>query len=156
MAMEQRDGGAPEYGRVVIRLISRLERQRRRYVNGALDGSGLQGPMFMYLMTLSRHPGSSQDFLAEHFDVDKSNVARIARRLEDRDYITRTPLPEDRRQYALYLTEKGEALLPDIRRLLSEWSAIVTDGMNDDERQQAVSLLQRMMDNAAAARKKGA
>lgn len=137
------------FGRKIIRLISNLERKRRRYINEGLREYGLQGAMFMYLTTLEIHPGSSQDFIAEHLGIDKSNVARTARKLEDAGYIRRELSPTDRRQYCMYLTEEGKGLLPVIFNRLHSWTELVAGNLDENERMLAVDLLDRMMENAS-------
>lgn len=139
---------AHAFGRKIIRLISNLERKRRRYINDGLREYGLQGSMFLYLTTLDTHPGSSQDFIAEHLGIDKSNVARTARKLEDNGYILRELSPTDRRQYCMYLTDKGKELLPVIFNRLHSWTEAVAGNLNDEERRTAIDLLERMMDNS--------
>lgn len=138
-----------EFGRKITRLISHLERKRRRYINEGLRPLGLQGAMFMYILTLDIFPGSSQDFIAEHLGIDKSNVARTARKLEDAGLIRRQLSEEDRRQYCMYLTEAGQELLPVIQQRLRSWTDLVASDLDENERQIAVDLLSRMMENAS-------
>ncbi len=138
-----------EFGRKITRLISNLERKRRRYINEGLRSQGLQGAMFMYILTLDVHPGSSQDFISEHLGIDKSNVARTARKLEDAGYISRELSPIDRRQYCMHLTEDGKALLPVIKKRLYDWTTLVACDITNEERSLAVDVLERMLKNAS-------
>lgn len=137
----------PNYGHEIIRLFSFLERRRRRYMNEGLRDYGLHGTMFMYIVTLDSYPGSSQDFLSEHLCIDKSNVARAAKKLEAEGYIIRETSNIDRRQYCMYLTEKGRSLLPVIRQLLDEWSLKASDGLTAEDKKATALILAQMLFN---------
>ena len=115
-----------DFTRNIVRYISRLERQRRHYLDEHLQHYNLHGTMFLIILFLDRNPGASQDNLCEYLLIDKSGVARKCRRLEDLGYIKREQSPEDKRQNSLFLTENGQKLLPVIRELLSNWREIVT------------------------------
>ena len=131
----------------IARYLRRLERERRRYMDAALVPLGLKGDMFMVLLTLSRHPGASQDMLAEHLMLDRGNMAKMAERLEKAGYISREPVEENRRQYAINLTEKGMEADDFIRAALKKWQSEITEGLSADEKEQLRLVLGRMLDN---------
>ena len=138
-----------EFSRDIIKYISRLERQRRRYINEHLRARKLHDSMFMAILSLGREPGTSQDYLCEVLCIDKSNIARLCRQMEDLGYIRREQSQEDRRQNKLYLTDNGGELLLEIRGLLLQWRAAVTDGMDERENKELLRLLEHMMHNIA-------
>ena len=63
--------------------------------------------------------------LAKQLACDNSNVTWITDRLEERDLVTRTPAPHDRRVRLLVLTEKGRALREEISQRLAEPPAAI-------------------------------
>lgn len=138
-----------EFTRNIVKHITRLERQRRHYLDEHLRDFKLCGSMFMIILFLDRHPGSSQDNLSEYLLVDKSGVARKCSRLEVLGYIRREQSQDNRRQNKLFLTENGLELLPVIRSLLSEWREIVTKDMNEHEQKELLRLLELMEKNAS-------
>ena len=115
-----------DIARTISRLVLQLYRQRRNYLNAKLADTGLKSPMYMLLTALDHFPGSSQDFMAQHIGMDKSGIARAAYELEKLGYIRREIDGDNRRQYCMYLTEKGKELLPVIRGHLSEWGRMLT------------------------------
>ncbi len=131
----------------IQRYISRLERQRRRYLDEHLRDKKLYGSMFMVILYLEREPGSNQDDLVAFLGIDKSGVTRICRKLEDLDYIHREQSQQDRRQNKLYLTQSGNELLPLIRTLLQSWRDTVTAGMDEHDQKDLLRLLGHMMNN---------
>jgi len=138
-----------EFSRRIIRVISRLNRLRKRFMNERLRAYGLSGPLYLFLITLDRTPGASQDYLAERFYMDKGNVARGVKRLLELGYIRRETDKNDRRQKNLYLTESGKELLPIIYSLLMQWSTTMSENFDDKERDMVVELLERMLDNCS-------
>lgn len=137
-----------DFTRDILRYITRLEQQRRRYLNEHLREKKLHGSMFMVLMFLEKEPGASQDDLSTFLGIDKSGVARICCKLEDLCYIRRERSRDDRRQNKLYLDESGRDLLPIIRSLLQHWRKTVTAGMDEHDQKELLKQLERMMDNA--------
>ena len=138
-----------EFSRNLGRTISHLNRLRRRFMNDHLRQYELSGSHYMFLVTLYKHPGSSQDYLAERFYMDKGNVARSTKRLEELGYIRRETDPNDKRQNNLYLTDKGEAIVPYIYELLRKWSRIMAADLTLDECFKALELLDRMLENSS-------
>lgn len=146
--MEGKPNNKAELGRSLGYMMSQLEKRRRRYMDEKLREYNFRGPMYLFLLSLDHNPGSSQDFLVEHFYMDKGNVARLSRYLEESGYIRRDIHPDDKRQYKLFLTDKGQAMLPIIRSHIHAWSQSLTEGMSDSEKDMAVALLNRMLENA--------
>lgn len=137
-----------EFSRNIIKHITRLERKKRHYLDENLRDFKLHGAMFMIILYLDRHPGSSQDILSVYLLVDKSGVARKCSRLEELGYIKREQSQDNKRQNELYLTESGQALLTVIRSLLSQWREIVTKDMTEHEQKELLRLLELMEKNS--------
>ena len=72
--------------------------------------------------------------LAKALSCDNSNVTWITDRLEERDLVTRTPAPHDRRVRLLVLTEKGRALREEISQRLAEPPPPIADLSSEDQR----------------------
>lgn len=136
-----------EFTHDIVRCISRLERQRRRYMDEHLRDRKVYGSMFMIVLFLDRNPGSSQDDLCDFLGIDKSGVARKCRELEDFGYIRREQSQKNRRKNKLFLSENGQELLLVIRELLSQWHGILVKGMDEHDQKELLKLLERMMEN---------
>lgn len=133
--------------RVLVNCISHLERHRRKFVNERLKEYDLRGSMFLALLFLNRHPGSSQDTLCNELLIDKGNAARLCRQLEEAGYIRREQSPEDRRQNMLFLTDYGKEHIPIIRGYIQQWRNTASSGMTEDELETLANLLLRMKEN---------
>lgn len=106
--------------------------------------------MHIVLLGVRRHPGISQEFLAELYYIDKASVARCARRLEELSFLRREISPLDRRVYELTLTPLGEELAGKIQCHSDAWSRQLAAGFTDEERATALALLSRMSENSDA------
>lgn len=71
----------------------------------------LTGPQFAVLTAVDAYPGVEQGSLARAVALDRSTMASIVRRLEDRGLIVRVTPPEDGRKRLLHLTEEGTTSL---------------------------------------------
>lgn len=131
-------------------FIIRINRTRRRFLSRYLKEFGLSWPMHIVLHGIRRYPGRCQEFLSDYCFIDKTVVARYARKLELLSYIRREVAPEDRRLYKLYLTPAGEKCAESIQRHSDEWSRQLAAGFTDGERRAALALLSRMSGNINA------
>lgn len=71
----------------------------------------LTGPQYAVLTTIDAHPSRDQGSLAHTVSLDRSTMADVCRRLEDRGLIARTTAPADGRRKLLELTEEGRVAL---------------------------------------------
>ena len=126
------------------RTLTFLYRSRAKYMGERLRDYGFAGAMFMILLHVDRHPGVSQDRIANHLYIDKCNVARRTKKLEALGYLYRETNQNDRRQNNLYLTEKGRELVPIIRSYMGQWGREITAGLTDEERATLIGLLTKM------------
>lgn len=92
----------------------------------------LTGPQFAVLTAVNAYPGAEQGSLASSVALDRSTMASIVRRLEDRGLITRETPPEDGRKRLLYLTETGRATLRDADRRARELDVLLMKGYEAD------------------------
>lgn len=100
--------------------------------------------MYLILLHIERHPGTTQDNIANHMFIDKCNVARRTKKLETLGYLYRETDRTDRRQNNLYLTEKGQELVPVIRSYMSQWGRSITATLSDQECATLIALLTKM------------
>ena len=80
----------------------------------------LTGPQYAVLVTVDTHPQLDQGSLAHTVALDRSTMADVCRRLEDRGLIERTPAPADGRRKLLGLTDDGRQALARVHGLVAE------------------------------------
>lgn len=141
------EGG--RFPRELGRALTFLMRSRKKFMTESLKEYDFAGAMYMILLHVDRHPGSSQDGIANHMYLDKCTVARRTKKLEELGFLYRETDQADRRQNKLYLTGKGQALAPVIRTRLSQWADQVTAGLSQEEKTTLLLLLTKMTEKKA-------
>lgn len=139
------EAGAAQFTRELGRALTCLFRGRRQFMDEKLKEHEFAGIMYMILLHVDRHPGTSQDSVAAHLYLDKCSVARRAKKLEELGFLYRETDQTDRRQNKLSLTDKGRALAPVIREYLGQWGSQVTAELTDEEKAELIRLLMKMM-----------
>jgi DNA-binding MarR family transcriptional regulator len=99
------------------------------------------------LVRLEKNEGVSQARLAELAEVDPMTMVRILDRMEAEGLLERRPDPADRRARCLYLTAKAKPILGEIWRLSDEIRAEIFAGVSQAEREQFMTVLQRLYAN---------
>lgn len=132
------------FTRELGRALTFLYRSRKKFMTESLKEYDFTGAMYLILLHAGRHPGASQDSIASHLYLDKCTVARRTKRLEELGCLYRETDQADRRQNKLYLTDKGQALLPVIRNYLGQWGENVTAELTPEEKTTLLRLLTKM------------
>ena len=91
------------------------------------------------LVTVDAHPRLDQGSLAHTVSLDRSTMADVCRRLEERGLIDRAPAPADGRRKLLDLTDDGREALHRVRQrvaaldgeLMAEYPADVAQLLSD-------------------------
>lgn len=129
-------------------LVSVIHRTHHIFIDEQMKRFGLSSGQLFTLIHLAHEQGITQDTLVRRFRVDKGTVARAVRRLEDAGYISRTVDHENRRAVRIFLTERGEDIVPEIIRIDREWEEAVFAGLADEERRQAEAILRTIAHNS--------
>lgn len=109
-----------------------------------LSALGLAPPHAGILRILAASPALSQRALAERLDTPPSRLVALLDELEERGLLARRDDPEDRRSYALHLSEKGRQALEQVGRVAREHQDALCAGLTAPERDQLASLLLRI------------
>jgi DNA-binding MarR family transcriptional regulator len=107
---------------------------------------GLTPPHVGILGAIDRSEGLSQQALCERLRVMPSRLVTLVDELEQRELVERRDKPDDRRTYALHLTEKGRGTLKEIGRVAREHQDALCAALTERERQQLATLLGRIAD----------
>jgi DNA-binding MarR family transcriptional regulator len=113
-------------------LLQRVVFSQRPRWMAVIREYDLVPPHWIALQTLDEPKPMGE--LAKLLACDSSNVTWITDRLEERDLVTRTPAPHDRRVRLLVLTERGRALREEISQRLAEPPPPIADLSSEDQR----------------------
>ncbi len=138
------------------RLIYILDRFADRYARIVLGPHGIGKEQLFYLGSLIYEgDGITQEQLATRLFVDKSSAARMVAALEKRGLLERHRVQGNARAYRVLVTPAGRHLWTSLLDDLWRWQEVLTVGFTAAEREQAISLLQRMAENAEQACRRG-
>ena len=99
-------------------VVSRLAWE---YAREKMDTDGLSNVQSKGCIAIYNDPGLSQDDVARVLGMDKSSIAKLIAKLMDGKYVTRQTNPQDRREYKLYLDERGEKATLELVSYLNEF-----------------------------------
>jgi DNA-binding MarR family transcriptional regulator len=112
-----------------------------------LEPLGLEPRQFALLRYVAAAEGHSQQELGAVLQVPASRMVALLDEMEERGLLERRAHPTDRRAKALYLTPGGSKTLTQAMEAAAAFEGEVTAGLGADEREELVSLLQRLAAN---------
>ena len=118
-------------------------------MNKELEPYKLGGERYIFLKILYGHDGVNQEELSNLLNIDKATTARAIKKLEKDGYVIKKVLPENRREYKIYLTKKAIDIKPIIDDVLYSWTHILLQKISEEEREQVQQILKKMAHNAA-------
>ena len=131
-----------------MKMLNNISRSQAVYRHNKISAADMQAGQYAFALAICREPGRSQEEIARELCLNKSTVARNLNSLEENGYITRTPLPNDKRQFSVYPTDKMLSLLPEIKQVSLEWMALLSEGIPQEELDIFDSVLERMQARA--------
>ncbi len=96
------------------------------------------------LAIVQANPGINQGGVGKALGIKRANMVSLINELVQRGAIGRTETPQDRRAFALKLTEEGEALLADCLARIAEHEQRLLWRLTALEQQLLVDLLSRI------------
>ncbi|MBC2278975.1 MarR family transcriptional regulator [Listeria welshimeri] len=139
----------------LTKAIAIIHRSESTFKNKKLLKTGLNIGQLRYLWTLYKEDGISQESMAKRFMVDKASVTRHIKRLEELGMIRREMDAKDRRIQRIFVTDTGHQMRDLIEEVTKEWSARLTEGFSEKEKDDLMHLIGRLSDNAIVAMEGG-
>lgn len=132
----------------IMRKVNILSRAESVYRNDRLNGTALNACHHGYILAVIHNPGMTQDELARHLCINKSNVTRQLAHLEEHGYVERRPDTADRRSMRVFPTEKAEAVYPEVADIVKRWDAFLKSAFTEEEAALLDGLLERAAERA--------
>ncbi len=130
------------------RMISCLYRHTQMYFDRQLKTLSIGYGSMAFLMVLYRLDGIRQEEISQKLHIDKATTTRAIQKLVKAGYVVREPDSTDRRANRIFLTEKGVALKPKLRKMSDDWTRRLTAGFTEAEKNQIFVLLGKLAGNA--------
>lgn len=122
-------------------LLAQLGHHAAERFSERIASLELTPPQAGILRAIAAAPGRSQQALSSQLQLLPSRVVTFIDELEDRGCVERRPNPDDRRQYALYLTAAGKELMQKLSRLARQHEHALTSGLDESQQAQLRELL---------------
>ena len=132
----------------IMRSMNIIARCAAIYRTQQIELDGLMGVHHSYILVIVNHPGLSQDRLAKHLCLNKSNVTRHLAGLEKLGYVERRASEADKREMLVYPTQKMLDIYPEVLRVTREWNALVSEGFTEEELECFGRLIEKMLDRS--------
>tara|TARA_R110001583_G_scaffold49694_3_gene155527 strand:- start:1788 stop:2234 length:447 start_codon:yes stop_codon:yes gene_type:complete len=126
----------------------RLRRTQLMFFNRfaeACTDLGISPGLFGVLVLVSRNPGRTQTAIAQALGNDRSAMVAAVDKLEKMDLVERRPSLNDRRSYALYLTEHGETFYQTIENRVREHEQGLESLLEPGEKDLLIDMLARLV-----------
>ena len=128
-------------------LIADVSRLLRRDFDRRVRGLALTQVQWRAIAHLIRNEGINQAALADQLDVAPITLGRLIDRLETAGWVRREPDPRDRRACRLYLTEKANPILDEMRTHARDVLEGAMSGVPSAARRQFVETLELIKQN---------
>lgn len=116
-------------------LVSKTSQKFKLELNRKLKKSGLDvsSDQWTVLMFLSDNNGPTQTDLAQKLYKDRANLTRILDLMEKNQLVERQRSSTDRREYNVFITEKGKSLIPELKLIGDSVMEKALKGANAEE-----------------------
>ena len=131
-----------------MKMLNNISRSQAVFRQSKISADDLHSSHYSFTLAICSKPGRSQEDLARELCLNKSTVARAINCLEEKGYIKRQALPNDKRQFSVYPTDKMLTVLPEIKEASREWMTLLSEGIDEKELEIFHSVLDRMQTRA--------
>ncbi len=118
----------------IMRSINIISRCGTMYRAEHLDDAELTALHHAYVLSICNHLGISQENLARHICLNKSNVTRTLAYLEEHGFVERRQSETDKRVTLVYPTEKMLHMYPQIKSIADDWNVYLSADLTEEER----------------------
>ncbi len=130
------------------KMIAILHRRAHAYFEPKLAVYNLGRGTPHFLIAIARMGTATPHELSRDLHIDRANTTRAIQKLLDRGLVKKESCPTDARTFRLSLTEKGEEIVPEIKKILIGWMEKLTEGFSEKEIEMTQTLMEKLIANA--------
>ncbi|MFD0774202.1 MarR family winged helix-turn-helix transcriptional regulator [Streptomonospora algeriensis] len=125
------------------RALNKMSKLYREVKSRKLADLGLHPGQDVLLWLLAQQEdGMTVSQLAARLGIEPPTATRTLARLEKRELFRREPVPTDRRQVRIVLTEEARRLVPRIEAVWDELAEEILGGLPPEQREALVDVLE--------------
>lgn len=117
-----------------------------QYIDKNRNDPELNNTELPFLLRIRCTKQTTQKDLVKLFKVSDGYTAKLLKKFEDKEYITRKENPENRRQKIVTLTEKGKEKTNQILTQIKTWENQHTQNLTPEETKQLKKLLYKYLE----------
>ncbi|MGY4532360.1 DNA-binding MarR family transcriptional regulator [Pseudomonas sp. TE3786] len=125
-------------------VMRRVQLKISQHLSARLESHGIRPAQFTALTIIEQAPGLMQADLAKALAIEPPQAVLMVNKLEERGLAMRVRSNPDKRSYGLFLSKAGEQLLKTLKDVVVQSDLDATAALDADERQQLLSLLNRL------------
>jgi DNA-binding MarR family transcriptional regulator len=146
--MKDRPTGITALDERIPFLLSQLGAHVAGEFQRRMSGIGVQPRTYAVLMALATEDGQSQRQLSARLGIHRNAMVTVVDALEADGLVKRRAHPDDRRAFAITLTDRARSLLPDLDAAGHALEDTIAAPLSADERDALRELLQRIAGGA--------
>jgi MarR family multiple antibiotic resistance transcriptional regulator len=145
---EQSLGSSEDNNILIGPQLAKVTNRLRRYLDNRMKIFELSRTQWQVLFTIHCMGACLQKDLLNNLDIDAAHLARVLEKLEDRKYIVREKLNQDRRAIFIKMTPLAiKQLVPNIVQIHADEHDLLLKGLNTSEIKQLGLLLKKLENN---------
>jgi MarR family transcriptional regulator for hemolysin len=133
--------------RALFDALQSVNRKLRAVFDAKVRERGLTLSRARALFALSRRDGLNQRELADEMAIETPTIVRLLDGMEAQGFIERRVEKADRRAKQIHMTPMGRALAEEIETLACEIRAELLSGVNQDDKETALRVMNAMAGN---------
>ena len=132
----------------ILGLIKRVYRHKltKKFKENNID---LSLGLYIIMFHIDLNEAVTQQYLADHFQKDKSIVMRQIKSLIERGYVARTWNKQDKRKKNLVLTPAGREILEHTQTLARSVKEELYTGVSDEEQRVFEQVVEKIVYNGS-------
>lgn len=134
----------------VTYLLGRVATVAGQRANAELAGLGLDTRHYVVLAAVEGGDGPSQRMISDLLGIDRATVVALTDNLQRRRLLRRARSTQDRRAYALHLTETGRRLVGKAHALMDKCDRELLAALPDDTRAELAGILRTVLSAGSA------
>lgn len=133
--------------KILCKSLSDVNRDFIKYLEPKLMTYNLTLTMWRCLLIINNNSCCNLKYIAQSLSLDSALITRNIRKLENLNYISKTPRENDNRFFDLILTDVGQRILKEIDKFQDTWYSKITNSFNDNELNNLIFLMKKLSDN---------
>ena len=130
------------------KYISITYRQYQHYMREGLKKYNIGNSDYPILLCLNHNSGICQNELSRLSTLNKSLVSKGVKKLIEQGYVYSKEDINHRQKQNLFLTDLGKNIIPDLKKIISKWEDLITDGLSNYEIETLYKIMKKIDSNS--------